>query len=75
VVLTRADGQPLPAGSVGELTAGGSFVVGYDGRAFIENLAHANEVAVSLPDGACRASFEYTPRDDQQAVISGVVCR
>jgi outer membrane usher protein len=75
VVLSGPDGRPIPAGSPGQVLGGEGFVVGYDGRAFIKNLAAENQVAVELPEGPCLATFSYTARQDQQVVISPVVCR
>jgi outer membrane usher protein len=75
VVLTSPDGKAVPAGSAGALLGGESFVVGYDGRAFITDLKAENEVAVELPSGQCRASFSYAPHADRQVVIGPVACR
>jgi outer membrane usher protein len=75
VVLSRPDGRPVPAGSRGEVLGGDSFVVGYDGRAFVKNLKAENQVTVELEDGRCHAAFNYAARDHQQVVISPVVCR
>jgi outer membrane usher protein len=75
VVLSRPDGRPVPAGSRGEVLGGDSFVVGYDGRTFIKNLKAENQAAIEFEDGRCQATFSYAGREDEQVVISPVVCR
>jgi outer membrane usher protein len=47
VILTRPGGQPLQAGVRGKTANGQSFIVGYDGRAFIEGLESQNRVTVA----------------------------
>lgn len=82
VVLTDEAGAPLPVGSSGAIHAGlrgsapaASFTVGYDGRAFIANLAMDNIVVVTRGDRDCEARFAYAPRGDEQIVIGPVPCR
>ena len=75
VVLMGADGKPLGAGASGQVDGGESFVVGYDGQAFVKGLGAENTVTVSLIDSTCRASFPYSPRPNEQVVISSVICR
>jgi outer membrane usher protein len=75
VVLQGADGKPLAAGAQGQLEGGEAFVVGYDGRAYIKNLAAANNATVTLANGECHAAFAYEPHPSEQVVISPVVCR
>jgi len=75
VVLHGPTGEPLRAGLSGRAAAGQNFVTGYDGRAFISNLAAKNEVAVELTGGVCHAAFRYTPKDDQQVLIGPVICK
>ena len=74
-MLTGADGQPLPAGAGGQITGGESFVVGYDGRAYVKGLAAENAVILTLDERECRASFAYEPHPNEQAVISPVICK
>lgn len=58
VVFRNADGGFIEPGSEGRVdVSGGSFVVGYDGRAYIEDLAGENRVSISTPAGNCTASF------------------
>ncbi|HLH95969.1 MAG TPA: fimbria/pilus outer membrane usher protein [Xanthobacteraceae bacterium] len=76
VILTGADGKPLAVGSKGKLDGSDSeFIVGYDGRAFVQDLKDANTVTVSLEKGECHASFDYTSASDHQVVIGPVACR
>ena len=51
------------------------FTVGYDGRAFIENLSADNEVVVRFEAGSCHARFPFAPRDKAQVSIGPVRCQ
>jgi len=75
VVFQGADGQPLAAGAQGQIEGGDSFVVGYDGRAYIKNLGPTNNATVTLANGECHATFAYEAQTGEQVVISPVVCR
>ncbi|HEX4555601.1 MAG TPA: fimbria/pilus outer membrane usher protein [Xanthobacteraceae bacterium] len=75
VVLKTPGGEPLAAGAQGQVEGGESFTVGYDGQAYIKNLAATNNVTVTLLDSQCRASFPYEARPDEQVVISPVICQ
>lgn len=76
VILNGADGKPLPAGLRGKTANGQNFVVGDDGRAFIEGLEASNVALVELPEGAvCQAEFAYTPQGASQVSIGPVICR
>ncbi len=59
--LVDEAGLPLPLGSSATLRSNGAIVpVGYDGEAYVEDLASLNELTVERPDGRrCKASFEY----------------
>ena len=70
LVLTGADGQPLPAGSQGKIEGGEAFLVGYDGRAWVKGLAAQNTAVVEVPGGECRGSFAYAARSNEQVVIA-----
>lgn len=74
VVFHGSDGRPLRAGLRGSLASGQGFVVGYDGRAFIEGLQTTNLATVLLPEGECRAEFGYTAQSGVQVVIGPVAC-
>ncbi len=82
VILQDAAGRPIQVGAKGALQPGlkgtsaaaPEFTVGYDGRAFIENLAADNEVVVQLGTGICRAHFAFAPRAKAQVSIGPVRC-
>jgi len=75
VVFQGADGQALAAGAQGQIEGGESFVVGYDGRAYIKNLAASNNATITLMNGTCNAAFAYEPHPNEQVVIPSVVCK
>src|SRR5262249_24892949 len=51
VAFQGADGQALPAGAAGQVEGGESFAVGYDGRAYIQNLGPTNNATITLASG------------------------
>jgi outer membrane usher protein len=56
--------------------SGESFVVGYDGRAFIRNLAPQNAVTITLEAATtCSANFAFTAKADTLATIGPITCR
>jgi outer membrane usher protein len=69
LVLSNPEGDPIPAGSHGEIEGKQSFVVGYDGRAYVKGLSHENTFNIMIARGACRASFVYTSKPNEQVVI------
>lgn len=83
VILHGADGKPLKAGLSGALQPGlrgtaataPAFLVGYDGRSFIENLGAENDIVVQLDKGECRARFAFEPRQDAQVTLGPVPCQ
>jgi outer membrane usher protein len=76
VILTDKAGKLMAPGSPGRLEDGGeSFVVGYDGRAYVKGLSDTNTVVVSDSRGECRASFPFAPKKNSQVVIGPVVCQ
>ena len=75
VVLDGPAGQPLQVGLRGKTASGRGFVVGYDGRAFLEGLEANNIATVELATGECRAEFAYAPQDDSQVSIGPVICK
>lgn len=59
LVLTDKAGKPIEVGSRGKLVDSDSaFVVGYDGRAFVTDLAASNSIIIDLGTRDCRGSFE-----------------
>lgn len=76
VVLKKADGTFLDAGAAGKLEGSSeSFLVGYDGQAFIRNLAAQNTVTVVLAREQCSASFAFKAKEGEQVLIGPVVCQ
>lgn len=76
VVFRNADGVFIEPGSEGIVDASGrTFVVGYDGRAYIEDLAGQNRATISTSAGTCIASFEFAPVAASRHVVSDAVCR
>jgi outer membrane usher protein len=61
VTLVGTDGKPLPLGSRIILkSTGAKAVMGYDGQAFLENLAPRNIIDVTDPAGkTCHAAFPF----------------
>jgi outer membrane usher protein len=75
VILHNAKGEPLDAGLHGRIDGKEeTFIVGYDGRAFLRQLNPSNAVVVELSAGECRATFDYAPRPGEQVVIGPVPC-
>ena len=76
IILTDANGKYLPVGSEGNLSGSDiDFVIGYDGRSFIEGLSASNTVSVSTDNGPCTANFDFAALEDDQVEIGPVVCR
>ncbi len=76
VIFKDASGKPLSVGSRGRIEGqSDSFLVGYDGRAYIRDLARTNVALLDLGDRDCRASFDYEPEDGRQGLVKGVVCQ
>jgi outer membrane usher protein len=75
LVLRKPDGTPVAVGSRGQLEGGDSFVVGYDGQAYVKGLGPNNTVLITLPEGQCSASFAYKENANEQVMISPVICR
>ena len=72
-----AKNRPLEAGLVGRAEASASeFIVGYDGEAYLTDLAAMNVVTIELADGGqCRAEFNFHEAPGEQQLISGVICQ
>jgi outer membrane usher protein len=75
VEFNGADGKPLPAGARGQIEGGESFIVGYDGRAYIKDLTAENKVTITMVDRQCAASFGYEAHPNEQVIIPGVTCQ
>jgi outer membrane usher protein len=75
VILHDREGRPLQAGVSGKREGNEeAFVVGYDGRTYLRGLGPSNTVVVELPEGECRASFDYAPDPGRQVVVGPVQC-
>jgi outer membrane usher protein len=77
VRLVDEAGKPLPVGSTATLRATGAIVpVGYDGDAYVEDLATHNELAVEQPNGRrCRAAFDYRAVKGEIPTIGPLACK
>jgi outer membrane usher protein len=76
VILTDKDRKPLAVGSRIRLeNSEETFVVGYDGQAYLKGLGATNTVLVTTDAGDCRATFPFTADKDGQVLIGPVVCQ
>lgn len=74
VLFVDDKGGPLAAGTAGVLGDGTEFVVGYDGRAYIEGLQPQNTAVLTLGMASCQASFNYMEISGTQVEIGPVEC-
>ena len=74
VVLQTHDGQPVPAGATATLNDGASFIVGYDGQAYLRDVGPRNWLTVDWGEGACTLQFEYHASADGIATIGPLRC-
>lgn len=76
VAFVDPDGAPIELGARVEVEGQTeSYVVGYDGEAYLSALAQENIVVVTTPDRArCRARFGYRPSAGGQVRIEAVRC-
>lgn len=77
VAFVGSNGAPIKAGSSVRLQGTKEeFIVGYDGEAFLRNLAARNIATIEQTDGTtCRAEFGYEANRGTQVKIAGVVCQ
>jgi len=76
VEFLNPDGTFVEAGYAGRLAnTGEEFVVGYDGRAYIQGLAAINTVAIELNEYTCHATFPFAEDHQIQVMIDQVVCQ
>ena len=77
VILHDAAGQPLATGlEVVHLESGATTVTGFDGLAFIDNLAPLNHVQAVVEGRRCIAEFAYVKEPgNAMPTIGPVVCR
>jgi outer membrane usher protein len=75
VVFTDASGRFIPPGTTGYVEETGfSFVVGYDGQAYIDKLQPQNTVVLSLSKGECKAQFPFSKNGSAQSLVDRVNC-
>ncbi|MBY0611110.1 MAG: fimbria/pilus outer membrane usher protein [Beijerinckiaceae bacterium] len=75
VPFMLADGRAAPAGAAGMSSTGETFIIGYDGEAFLRRLSGANSVTIDLPDGSCRAEFAFEAKPGAQVRLPPQICR
>lgn len=76
VILKGSDGAFLTVGS--EVRVDGSdetYVVGYDGQAFIKDLKAVNTVHVTSDKGTCTAQFAFKAGNDVQPLVGPEICQ
>jgi outer membrane usher protein len=76
VTFRAADGSFIRAGSSGRLIGSGrTFLVGYDGQAFIEGLDEHNLVTIASSGKSCSAAFDFNEHRGEQFLEDSVTCR
>lgn len=76
LVFRFPDGNFVPVGSVGHIEGQEQeFIIGYDGQAYVTDLAATNKAVVDHSTGGCRAEFAYQSDGSSQIVIDPVVCQ
>jgi outer membrane usher protein len=76
VIFTRPDGSFIDPGSHGMIQeTGETFVVGYDGRAFIRKLGAKNNATVNVKDEKCQATFAFAEDTKTLVTIGPAPCR
>jgi outer membrane usher protein len=76
VIFTRPDGSFVDPGTRGAISdTGESFVVGYDGRAFIKKLGDRNRAVIKLRDGQCESTFAFASQSGTQVTIGPLICQ
>jgi len=76
VIFTDATGSYLNVGDEGKLRGSDSeFIIGYDGRTYLEGLSDKNDVSIETAKGECLASFDFVALVDVQVEIGPIVCQ
>ncbi len=76
LILNGPDGKPIPAGAKGRLDGSDdTFLVGYDGQAYVKNLSDQNTVTVDNGDKDCKAIFSYQFEQGKRQTIGPVTCQ
>jgi outer membrane usher protein len=73
VILRDSAGEFIAPGSVEGYNE--PFVVGYDGRTFLQGLQAVNTVVVVDTGGECRATFPFAADQSAQVVIGPLTCQ
>lgn len=76
VVFKDTNGKDIPMGS--EVKLKGSeetWLVGYDGQAYLEGLGKINTVTIDTGEATCTATFRYARKDGEQEFIGPVICK
>jgi outer membrane usher protein len=74
-VLTAPGGAFLPEGTELVLEeTGETFIVGYDGQAYLTGIGARNTVEAKLSGGRCKAAFDFRPDRDNQVSIGPLPC-
>jgi outer membrane usher protein len=70
-------GEPMPLGSAATLSGSGATVpVGYDGDAYVEDLATRNELTIERPNGRrCTVAFDYRAVPGEVPTIGPLRCK
>jgi outer membrane usher protein len=74
VIFKTRDGKAIGAGASGQQQNGESFIVGYDGRAYLKGLQSNNNVSINYAKGTCQANFAYQTNERQMVTIGPVIC-
>ena len=75
VVVVDATGAPLPVGTRGLLSpAGEAITLGYDGQAYLRNLAASNSLTMDLGASSCTTTFDG-PATGEQLMRRTLVCQ
>jgi outer membrane usher protein len=76
VILNGPDGKPIPAGAKGRLDGSDdTFLIGYDGQAYIKNLSDQNTVTVDNGDKDCKATFSYQFEQGKRQTVGPITCQ
>ena len=76
IVFRDAKANYIQAGSHGSnIETGELFIVGYDGRAYLQHLHTVNRVKLETTNGSCWIAFDFAPQRGRQTVIEAPPCQ
>jgi len=76
IIVHDRNGKPLTAGTAGKLGESQIDVIaGFDGRIFIENLSHKNQIYFETKTGTCQVNFEFQANQETQVEIGPLICK